>query len=117
MKNQDKIRIQNALSEGAEMVAKVEDILSGGAGHNTGAAKLKSFMARIDRMEAEADALKEDLKEIWAEIKSAGFEVNALKALRKALKGDVQKRKELAEIVRLYADALGLTEAQLCLPL
>ena len=47
-----------------------------GAGHNSGpihTGKLKSFVERIERLEAEKRELGDDIKEVFAEAKGAGF--------------------------------------------
>jgi len=78
------------------------------AGHN-GIAKerLQSLVNRIERLEEEKRGLTSDIKDIYTEAKSAGFDVKALRALI------VERRKDAAEVenqqalLDLYRDALG----------
>ena len=77
-------------------------------GHN-GIAKerLQSLVGRIERLEEEKRGLASDIKDIYTEAKSAGFDVKALRALI------VERRKDAAEVenhqalLDLYRDALG----------
>lgn len=47
-------------------------------GHNSGQAK--AVMERIIRLHEEVDALKEDIREVYAEAKASGFDKTALGA-------------------------------------
>lgn len=69
--------------------------------------KLKSYADRIDRLEEEKKGLTGDVRDIYTEVSSAGY--NA-KALRKVL---AERRKktddELAADIELYKAALGIS--------
>ena len=45
--------------------------------------RLRSIVERIERLEADRKALGADIKDIYQEAKSAGFEVKALRQLLK----------------------------------
>lgn len=80
-------------------------------GHNSGGVsgdRLKSFVERIERLEEERKATSEDIKDIYSEIKSAGFEPKIVKKIVKLKKMNAEKRKEESELVSLYASAIQL---------
>lgn len=68
---------------------------------------LRGLVERIERMEAEKAAIATDIKEIYIEAKSAGFDVKALRALVRERKQDANKAAELAATVELYRAAVG----------
>ena len=68
---------------------------------------LRGLVERLVRMENEKFAIATDIKEIYIEAKSAGFDVRALRVLMRELKQDARKAAELAATVELYRAALG----------
>lgn len=70
--------------------------------------RLLSFFDRIERLEEEKAALAEDIKEVFAEAKSAGFEVKIMRRIMKLRKMDIEKRQEEDELIRLYMSAIGM---------
>ncbi|MET3481580.1 GapR family DNA-binding domain-containing protein [Methylobacterium sp. 1973] len=70
--------------------------------------QLASFIDRILRLREEIDGLQQDVKEIYAEARSMGFDKTAMGALvselRKASK-DASKAQEAAAILDLYREA------------
>jgi uncharacterized protein (UPF0335 family) len=69
--------------------------------------KLKQFVARIEKLEEEKKALANDLKEVYAEAKTLGFDTKALRGAIKFRKQDRQEREEQEAILELYLAALG----------
>lgn len=69
---------------------------------------LKSFLERVERLNENRDAIGEDIKEVFQEVKSAGFDVGALKKIVTERRKDQAKLREEAEIVALYKAALGI---------
>ena len=84
-----------------------------GPGHNSevggiAADRLRSIVERIERLQEERKALQSDIKDIFAEAKSAGFDA---KVLRKALARramEPAEREEQDTLLDLYERALGL---------
>lgn len=81
-------------------------------GHNSGAPvaadRLRSLIERIERLDSERKALGSDIKDIFAEAKSAGFDVKVMRELiriRKQEPADVEEREALLDV---YRRALGL---------
>lgn len=70
-------------------------------------ARLKSFADRIERLMDERDAITSDIKDVFLEVKSAGY---IPKALRKAIaraRADQSKLSEEDAILDIYEAALG----------
>lgn len=68
---------------------------------------LKSFIERIELVEADKRDLATDLKEIYAEAKSNGFDVKAMRAVISRRKQDAAKLAAHDAAVGLYLHALG----------
>ncbi len=76
-------------------------------GHNSTDNRLKSLADRIERLMDERDGIQGDIRDIYAEAKSAGY---VPKVLRKAItrkRMDQDKRSEEDAILGLYEDALS----------
>jgi len=77
-------------------------------GHNSVADdQIKSIVARVQHLEDEAAAVKEDLKQVYSEAKGNGFDVKIIKKLVRLLKQDRAKLQEEKAILELYAAAMG----------
>ena len=72
------------------------------------AARLLSYIERIEHIEEEKKALQNDIKEILEEAKSANFDVKAIRQLLKIRKMDDQERQEEEFVLDVYKRALGL---------
>jgi uncharacterized protein (UPF0335 family) len=66
--------------------------------------ELKSFVQRIHRMMDEIDSLGEDLKEIYIEAKSRGFDTKILRRVAAALR-DKEAFEEQQAIFDLYMES------------
>lgn len=76
--------------------------------YRVAADELRSFVERIERLEAEKKDLADAIKEVFAESKGRGYDN---KALREILKRRKRDRDELAEqdaLLEMYAEALGM---------
>ena len=69
---------------------------------------LKAFVERIERLEEEKKALSDDIRDVYGEAKSTGFDVKALRAIIKMRKQDNDERKEQEAILETYMLALGM---------
>ncbi len=74
--------------------------------------QLRSFIARIERLEEEKAALTVDLREVYAEAKANGFDVKALRSVVRLRKQDETKRREDEAVLTTYLHALGMAEAE-----
>lgn len=70
--------------------------------------RLKALVDRIERLEEEKKALTEDIKEVYSEAKSAGFDVKVLRQLIRLRKMDANDRNEMEEILTIYMRAVGM---------
>jgi uncharacterized protein (UPF0335 family) len=69
--------------------------------------RLRSLVGRIERLEEEKKALASDIKEIYQEARSAGFDCKVLRQLirtRKMEPADVEEQETLLDV---YRRALG----------
>ncbi len=69
--------------------------------------QLKSFVQRIERLEEEKQSLAADLKEVYAEAKSTGFDTKVLRKVISLRKMDRNDRAELEALLDLYLGAIG----------
>lgn len=70
--------------------------------------QLKSLVERIERLEEEKAALSNDIKEIYVEAKSNGYDVKAIRQIVRIRKKDAHEREEEDAIIELYLSALGM---------
>jgi uncharacterized protein (UPF0335 family) len=80
-------------------------------GSSTGgiaAAKLKSFVERIERLETEKSELAADVREVYAEAKGNGFDTKIMRQIVKLRKMEPADRNEQDELLDLYRKALEL---------
>jgi uncharacterized protein (UPF0335 family) len=82
------------------MAAKLKDV--GGIA----ADRLRSIVERVERLEEEKKALASDIKDIFAEAKSAGFDVKVLRQVIKLRKLDDAALQEQDTLIDLYRRAL-----------
>ncbi len=79
-----------------------------GTGHNSVAGdQLRSLIERIERLETEKAALGDDIKDVYGEAKSAGFDTKVMRRIVALRKKDAAERKEEEAIMELYLNALG----------
>ena len=69
--------------------------------------KLRQTVQRIERLEEEKKEVAEQIKEVYAEAKSMGFDVKALRQAVRLRKIDAREREEQEMILDLYLGALG----------
>ena len=76
-------------------------------GHNMAADRLKSIVERIERLEEERKNLQADIKIIFAEAKSAGFDTKVLRMVIASRKKDQAEWEEQQALLETYMKALG----------
>jgi uncharacterized protein (UPF0335 family) len=72
------------------------------------AGQLRAFIERIERLEEEKKTIGDDIKDVYTECKSAGFDVKAVRQLVRLRKQDQAERQEAEAILDLYKTALGM---------
>jgi uncharacterized protein (UPF0335 family) len=76
---------------------------------NTVAAdRLRSLVERIERLDEERKALGNDIRDIYAEAKSAGFDVKVLRQLIRIRKQEPAEVEEQESLLDIYRHALGM---------
>lgn len=69
---------------------------------------LKAIVERIERLEEEKATISSDIKDVYAEAKSNGYDTKALKEVIKQRKIERDARLEQEAIVDLYKQTLGM---------
>jgi uncharacterized protein (UPF0335 family) len=70
--------------------------------------RLRSFIKRIEKLEEDKAAVGEDLKEVYAEAKGAGFDTRIIRQIVRLRKVELEKRREQEELLELYMSAIGM---------
>jgi len=70
--------------------------------------RLRSLVDRIKRLEEERKALGSDIRDIYAEAKSAGFDVKVLRQLIRIRKQEAADVEEQETLLDVYRRALGM---------
>lgn len=88
----------------------------GDAGTDTSAAtvggiaadRLRSIIERVERLEEERKALAADIKDIFTEAKSAGFDVKTIRHIIRIRRQDPAAVEEQESLLDIYRRALGM---------
>ena len=75
--------------------------------------RLRSFIERIERLEEEKSALTADIREVFAEAKSNGFDTKIMRQVVRLRKMESADREEQELLLDLYKRALGMSEQEL----
>ncbi len=67
--------------------------------------KLRQFVARIERLEAEKAELASDIREVYAEVKTFGLDTKVMRKLVALRKQDANERAELEALLDIYQEA------------
>ncbi len=70
--------------------------------------RLRSLVERIERLEEERKALACDIKDIYAEAKSAGFDPKVMRQLIRIRKQEAAEIEEAETLLDVYRRALGM---------
>lgn len=85
-----------------------------GIGHNSGDVggisgdRLKAFIERIERLEEEKAGLANDVKDVYAEAKSTGFDTKIMRQVIRLRRMEKEDREEQRELLDLYCQAVGI---------
>lgn len=69
---------------------------------------LRAFVERLEKLDEEKRAIADDIKEVYAEAKGAGFDTKALRKIISLRRQDKDKRREEEAMLELYLSALGM---------
>ena len=91
-------------------------------GHNSGqttmsdsqviaADEIRLLIERVERLQEEQKGLADDVKDVFAEAKSRGYDVKTLRMLVRLRRMESHHRDEAAALLETYANALGMQGA------
>lgn len=81
---------------------------SSDAAYGVAAGELRSFVERIERLEAEKKDIADQQKEVMAEAKGRGYDVKVLRKIIAIRKRDAQDLAEEEAVLEMYKAALGM---------
>ena len=84
--------------------------MNAGMSGGVAAGQIKSIIERVERLEEEKAALAGDIREVYAEAKSNGYDVKILRKIVAIRKQDSAQVQEMEDILDLYLHALGMTD-------
>jgi uncharacterized protein (UPF0335 family) len=70
--------------------------------------RLRSLVERIERLDEERKALSADIRDVYAEAKSAGFDVKVLRQILRLRKQEPAEVEEQEALLDVYRRALGM---------
>lgn len=71
--------------------------------------QLRQFIEQVEYLEEQKAALASDTREVFAEAKSAGFDVKVIRQILKMRKMDQDELRELEEVLDVYLQALNMS--------
>ena len=75
---------------------------------NVSAEQLRLFIERIERLEEEKRGMMDDIKDVYSEAKSTGFDTKTMKAIVRLRRMEKHHRDEADALLDTYRNALGL---------
>ncbi|WP_213980129.1 DUF2312 domain-containing protein [Sphingomonas sp. dw_22] len=72
------------------------------------AEQLRLLIERVERLEEEKKGIADDIKDVYAEAKSTGFDVKTMRSIVKLRKMEKHHRDEADALLETYRNALGL---------
>jgi uncharacterized protein (UPF0335 family) len=85
-----------------------DDVTDTPTSQTVAAGQLRAFIERIERLEEEKQTIADDIKEVFAELKGAGFDSKAVRTIIRLRKKDQAERQEEEAVLDLYMAALGM---------
>ena len=70
--------------------------------------KLKSFIERLERLSEEKNNINFDIKEVFSEAKSMGYDATVMRKILALRKMDIDERLEQETLLNSYKNALGI---------
>ena len=70
--------------------------------------KLKSFIERIERLSEEKKNINFDIKEVFSEAKSSGYDTTIMRKILALCKMDIDERLEQETLLKTYKNSLGI---------
>ena len=70
--------------------------------------KLTSFIERLERLLEEKNNINFDIKEVFSEAKSSGYDTTIMRKILALRKMDIDERLEQETLLKTYKNALGI---------
>lgn len=70
--------------------------------------QLRLFMERIERLDEEKKGIADDIRDVFAEAKSQGYDTKIMRQILKLRKMSNDDRQEMEALLDVYKSALGL---------
>jgi uncharacterized protein (UPF0335 family) len=70
--------------------------------------RLRSFIQRIERLEEEKKTLSDDIREVYSEAKSNGFDPKIMRQVVRLRRMETADRQEQEALIETYLSALGM---------
>ena len=70
--------------------------------------RLRSIIERVERLEEERKALASDIKDVYSEAKSAGFDVKVIRQIIRIRRQEPAEVEEQESLLDIYRRALGM---------
>ena len=70
--------------------------------------RLRLLIERIERLEEEKKAISEDIKDVYSEAASTGYDKKILRQVIKLRKMRADERQEMEAVLEAYMTALGM---------
>jgi uncharacterized protein (UPF0335 family) len=75
---------------------------------NVSADQLRLFIERIERLEEEKKGMGDDVRDVYAEAKSQGYDAKIMRQIVRLRKMSHDDRQEMEAVLDVYKSALGL---------
>lgn len=75
---------------------------------NVAAEQLRLFIERIERLEEEKKGIADDIKDVYAESKSNGYDTKTMRKIVALRRMESHQRQEADALLETYRTALGL---------
>jgi len=75
---------------------------------NVAAEQLRLFIERIERLEEEKKGMSDDIRDVYLEAKSQGFDGKTMRSIVRLRKMEKDARDEMDALLETYRNALGL---------
>lgn len=72
------------------------------------AERLRSFIERVERLEEDRANLNADIREVYSEAKSAGFDAKTMRVIVRLRKLEPNERQEQEHLLEVYRNAVGV---------
>jgi len=75
---------------------------------NISAEQLRLLIERVERLEEEKKGISDDIKDVYGEAKSTGFDVKTIRTIVRLRKMEKHHRDEAEMLLETYKQALGI---------